>query len=113
MDQIKNNGMNPFAYSYDQTHKTADLHEQFKHLANGTEDAEKLIVSVAGRIMLRRVFGQLAFFQLQDDTGLIQLYLDKARLHGEPFDGIKDLTDAGDIIGVKGTMKRTDKVREK
>jgi lysyl-tRNA synthetase class II len=41
-------------------------------------------VAVAGRIMARRVFGKLAFFTLQDNTGVIQLYIDKGRL-GEEF----------------------------
>ncbi len=40
-------------------------------------------VAVAGRIMARRVFGKLAFFTLQDNTGVIQLYIDKGRLEEE------------------------------
>lgn len=58
--------------------------------------------------MVKRTFGKLAFFQLQDDTGFIQLYIDKGRLL-DVFDDIRDVVDAGDIIGVTGTMKRTDK----
>ena len=57
---------------------------------------------------MRRVFGKLAFYELQDDTGSIQLYLEAGRL-GDSFKTIKDWTDAGDIIGVTGTVKRTDK----
>ena len=57
---------------------------------------------------MRRVFGKLAFFELQDDTGSIQLYLEAGRL-GDAFKTIKDWTDAGDIIGARGTVKRTDK----
>ena len=73
-------------------------------------------VAVAGRIMTRRVFGKLAFFTLQDETGTIQLYLDKNRIQEfmadrfpEAFTNLKQLTDMGDIIGAKGTLKRTDK----
>ena len=54
------------------------------------------------------MFGKLAFFELQDDTGSIQLYLEAGRL-GDAFKTIKDWTDAGDIIGARGTVKRTDK----
>lgn len=108
MKQFRNMGTNPFAYSYTQTHKANELKLQFAHLLDGTEDITSE-VAVAGRIMIRRVFGKLAFFQLQDDSGTIQLYIEKGRLMDE-FNNIKDLTDAGDIIGAKGTMKRTDKV---
>jgi hypothetical protein len=109
MEQLKSMGKNPFAYSYEQTHKAAELHALCKDLPDGAED-ENLRVSISGRIMLRRVFGKLAFFHLQDESGQIQLYIDKARLADDSFDQLKALTDAGDIIGVKGTMKRTDKV---
>ena len=54
------------------------------------------------------MFGKLAFFELQDDSGSIQLYLEAGRL-GDEFKTIKEWTDAGDIIGVTGTIKRTDK----
>jgi hypothetical protein len=109
LDQLHAQGMNPFAYTYNQTHKAAELQALCANIPNGEEDAD-LEVSVCGRVMLRRVFGKLAFFTLQDDTGTVQLYLDKGRLGGDSFDSIKNLTDSGDIIGVKGTMKRTDKV---
>ena len=106
---MKDAGINPFAYTYDQTHKAIDLQRVYTDLSNGTEDATTR-VSIAGRIMTRRVFGKLAFFTLQDDTGVIQLYLDKGRMEDDAFNTINTYTDAGDIIGVKGTMKRTDKV---
>ena len=111
MDAFKAKGINPFAYTFEQTHKAAQLQTAYADLANGTE-REDIEVSVSGRIMLRRVFGKLAFFQLQDDTGSIQLYLEKGKLPDESFEDIKSLTDAGDIIGVKGTLKRTDKVKK-
>ena len=69
-------GVNPFAYTYKTTHKMTELVPLAAHLANGQED-EGSDVSVAGRIMLRRVFGKLAFFTLQDESGQIQLYLEK------------------------------------
>jgi len=57
--------------------------------------------------MLKRVFGKLAFFTLRDQTGDVQLYFDKSRL--DTFDAIKKYIDAGDIIGAKGSVKRTEK----
>lgn len=107
IDSMKAAGINPFAYNFIVSHKTDMLQEKYLGLENGMEVSD-VTVSVAGRIMNRRVFGKLAFFQLQDDTGTIQLYIDKSRLNDQ-FDSLKEWTDSGDIIGVQGTIKRTDK----
>jgi lysyl-tRNA synthetase class 2 len=74
-------------------------------------------VAVAGRVMTRRVMGKLAFFTLADESGPIQLYLDKATLDAASPDApppgdfahITSLVDAGDLIGVQGTLRRTDR----
>jgi len=63
--------------------------------------------------MVRRFFGKLAFFTLQDDTSTVQLQFDKKTLSQESFEQLKSWTDSGDIIGVHGTMRRTDKVSER
>jgi lysyl-tRNA synthetase class 2 len=75
VNQLKQLGANPYAYRWESTHHTAELQEKFADLPNGEE--VDLDVAVAGRIMARRVFGKLAFFTLQDETGAIQLYLEK------------------------------------
>ncbi len=113
VEQLKNLGLNPYAYKWESTHHAAELQEKYADLANGEEvDIE---VAVAGRIIARRVFGKLAFFSLQDETGTIQLYLDKKRIAAKmadvpnAFNHLKKLTDAGDIIGARGTIKRTEK----
>lgn len=100
---------NPYAYSFHNTHSSTALHRQFASLPNGAEDSSGIIVSLAGRVMTRRTFGKLAFFTLQDAEGQIQLYVDQARLGEAPFAQLRDLSDVGDIIGVTGNMKRTDK----
>ncbi len=114
VDQLKQLGTNPYAYRWESTHHAAQLQEQFADLPSGEE--VDLEVAVAGRIMARRVFGKLAFFTLQDETGTIQLYLDKNRIQesmadidADAFNHLKQLTDAGDILGAKGTVKRTEK----
>ncbi len=113
VEQLKQLGTNPYAYRWEITHHTAQLQEKFADLPSGEE--VELEVSVAGRIMARRVFGKLAFFTLQDETGNIQLYLDKSRIQegmkddSDAFNHLKQLTDVGDIIGATGTIKRTEK----
>lgn len=106
-------GVNPYAYKFDITDTAADLQHVYRELADGEESMDGREISVAGRIMTRRVFGKLAFFILQDRTGTIQLYLDKKFLdqHMGPgsFANLKAWTDGSDIIGVRGVAKRTDK----
>lgn len=113
-NQLRQLGFEPYAYHWDVTHHAAVLQEKYADLTNGEEVEVK--VSVAGRIMARRVFGKLAFFTLQDETGTIQLYLDKkniqtvmAAIDAEAFEHLKQLTDVGDILGAKGTVRRTEK----
>ena len=107
LEDMRAAGVNPFAYTFSASHKTAELAELYKGLAPGEERAD-VTVSVAGRVMVRRVFGKLAFFTLQDETGQIQLYCEKGRM-GEGFEQLKQWTDGGDIVGARGTVKKTDK----
>ena len=113
VQQIKDLGGVPYAYQWQVSHHAGELQVQFADLAAGAE--VDLLVAIAGRIMIRRVFGKLAFFTLQDETGVIQLYLDRQAIEAgmpeteNPFQQLKQLTDIGDILGVKGTIKRTEK----
>lgn len=114
VEQLRQLGLNPYAYRWESTHHAAQLQEKYADLPNGEE--VEVEVAIAGRIIARRVFGKLAFFGLQDETGTIQLYLDKKRIDTtmaeidpDAFNHLKQLTDAGDILGAKGTIKRTEK----
>jgi lysyl-tRNA synthetase, class II len=112
--QLQQLGFEPYGYRWQSTHHAAELHAQFAELPNGETDA--LEVAIAGRIMLRRFLGKLAFFTVQDETGTIQLYLEKKRIQEQmadvdpdAFKHLDKLVDVGDILGVTGTIKRTDK----
>jgi len=106
-------GRAPYALSFSPSHRTAELQQAHADLANGEE--RQADVAVAGRVMTRRVMGKLAFFTLADESGPIQLYLDKATLQAahpdnpEVFTQLTSLVDAGDWIGVRGSLKRTDR----
>jgi lysyl-tRNA synthetase class 2 len=106
-------GRPPYAVGFNPSHSTQALQLAHAELPNGAElDLE---VAVAGRILTRRVLGKLAFFTLADESGPIQLFLDRAGLEAlhpdEPsyFKELTGLTDVGDWIGVRGTLKRTDR----
>ena len=61
-EQLRQLGMNPYAYKWESTHHAAQLQAKFADLPSGEE--VDIDVAVAGRIMARRVFGKLAFFTL-------------------------------------------------
>jgi len=105
--QMRDSGLEPYAYSYTATHLATQLAEEFAALPNGEVD-DAADVAVTGRILTRRVFGKLAFFTIQDTSGTLQLYLEKKRI-GDGFKSLLALTDAGDIVGARGSVKRTDK----
>ena len=80
--------------------------------ANFTEDGERREVSVAGRIMSRRIMGKASFVELQDARGRIQIYISRDDIcPGENKDiynvVFKKLLDIGDFIGVRGYVFRT------
>ena len=107
MEQL---GQGPYALTFEPSHRMAELQADHADLPNGEE--RELSVAVAGRVMTRRVMGKLAFFTLADETGTIQLFLEKAGLEAQQegwFKQITSLVDAGDWLGVSGTLRRTDR----
>jgi lysyl-tRNA synthetase class 2 len=91
-------------YRFEKTHHAADVIAKWGELEPGTETGER--VTVAGRLMLNRPQGKLAFGTLQDSTGRIQLF---ARANSTPeFDAFAKLS-LGDWIGVTGEVMTTRK----
>lgn len=109
--ELRNAGLNPYAYNFTRSHDAAQLQQLYADLPKG-EERNDVNVTVAGRIMARRVMGKLAFARLVDSTGSIQLYIDKKTLEEteqEAFSRFKALIDIGDIVGAEGSLRRTDK----
>ena len=107
---LKELGQGPYALTFNPSHRMAELQETHADLPKGEE--RDVSVSVAGRVMTRRVMGKLAFFTLADETGSIQLFLEKAGLEAQQegwFKQITSLVDSGDWLGVTGTLRRTDR----
>jgi lysyl-tRNA synthetase class 2 len=111
---MKAANVNPYDYTYPTTHTTASILASFRDkLAPGESDATYK-VTLAGRIFAKRVFGKLSFFHLSDEHGKIQLQFEKAALGSDSsitpsYANLKAWTDVGDIIGVTGSIRRTDK----
>lgn len=95
-------GNDPFEITkYDVTHHGADIIDGFEAL-EGKE------VSIAGRIMTKRLMGKASFIHIQDREGQIQAYVRKDRIGDEAFDVFKTY-DIGDILGIKGEVFKTQK----
>ena len=105
-------GKDPFKITtYDQTHHTKEVRDNFDALAGKLDEEgnyieEPTTVSLAGRMMSKRVMGKASFANLQDRDGRIQLYISRNDLGDENYAEFKHL-DIGDIIGVKGFPFRT------
>ncbi|KAL6871573.1 hypothetical protein ACP4OV_014402 [Aristida adscensionis] len=108
VEELRGKGFEPYAYKWDRTHTTKELQEQYIHLENG-EVCQEAAVSIAGRIVARRAFGKLVFMTLRDDTGTIQLYCEKDSLSEDQFEQLKAFIDIGDILGARGSIKKTEK----
>ena len=112
---LKNIGQGPYGLNFKPTSTSVVLQEKYADLPNGEEKKEE--VSIAGRVTSRRVMGKLAFFTLADETGTVQLFLEKATLNqnensenkNNNFENLTSLVDSGDWIGVSGILRRTDR----
>lgn len=97
-------GINPYPYTYNQSHHAKNVNETYSSLQNA--EHTDVTVSVAGRIMLKRVMGKASFFHIEDQTGRIQIYLTQDNL-GNSYDLLTKKTDLGDIIGIEGHVFKT------
>ena len=113
---LQERGKDPFQITkYDVTHHSMEIKEHFDELECGHDEEGKLIkdpsklVSVAGRIMLKRVMGKASFCNIQDLQGNIQVYVARNEICEEPFEEYKDFKkmDIGDIVGIKGYPFKT------
>jgi lysyl-tRNA synthetase class 2 len=96
--------MAPVPYRFERSAAAAELQERYRGLAAGEETADE--VSVAGRVMLVRPQGRLAFATLRDGSGQVQLFA-KDRLTGD-FEGFTKLS-LGDWVGAAGRVVKTHK----
>jgi lysyl-tRNA synthetase, class II len=108
LEELQRLGINPYpAESYEITATTKEIHEKFP-----SDNALFQDVSIAGRIMQRRIMGAASFTEIQDATGRMQLYFKRDDIcPGEDksmYNNVfKRLLDIGDIIGVKGYVFTT------
>ena len=98
--ELQASGKDPFLHTtYDVTHHSKEIKDKFDEL-DGKE------VSVAGRMMSKRVMGKASFCNVQDIQGQIQCYVARDNVGEESYKDFKKM-DIGDIVGIVGTVFRT------
>ena len=97
---LQANGKDPFVITkYEQTHHSQEIKENF-------EELEGKQVSIAGRMMSKRVMGKASFCNVQDLQGNIQSYVARDSIGEESYKDFKKF-DVGDVIGIRGEVFRT------
>jgi lysyl-tRNA synthetase class 2 len=99
VDALRARGEDAWRVRFDRTHEAAQLHDEFADLGAGAESGKS--VRVAGRLISSRTQGKIAFGDIQDASGKIQLFVPSA--HVEAFEAL----DSGDIVGASGEVVRT------
>ncbi|MBP8143826.1 MAG: lysine--tRNA ligase [Inhella sp.] len=95
-----------FPNDFKPAHRARLLSQQYGEMPNEELEPLGVEVSVAGRMMLKRLMGKASFATVQDATGRIQLYVQRDQL-GEALYGEFKHWDLGDIVGARGTLFRT------
>ena len=98
LQKIEQYGINPHPERYETTHEIGAA----RLLEDGTKD-----ISIAGRIMSKRKMGKIAFLDLSDVTGHIQLVMKRDDFPEGEYKKFHDITDIGDFVGVKGEIFTT------
>lgn len=106
MNKLRESGVDPFGKRFDRTHMAKDILAEFVHFEKEQLAEQNHVVTVAGRIMTKRIKGKAGFAHIQDMTGQIQIYVRQDAVAEEEFT-MFDVADLGDIIGITGTVMRT------
>lgn len=104
---LREKGIDPFGQRFDTNTNSKEINDlYFDKTKEELENNEKVVV-VAGRIMTKRRKGKAGFFHIQDRYGKLQIYMREDTVGEENYDLFRKC-DIGDIVGIEGTVFRTD-----
>ena len=106
IDKLKEKGVAPFGAKFDVKDRICDIKANYLDIEKEELEAKNVKATIAGRIITKRDMGKIAFCNLQDRDGNIQIYIRKDVI-GEEAYSIFKLSDLGDIIGVTGDVMKT------
>ena len=100
---------NPFPNDFRRNVVNGELRIEYGGRSKQELEELELRVSIAGRIMSRRVMGKASFANLQDMSGRMQLYVARDKVGDDVYEAFKKEWDVGDIIGAEGVLTKTNK----
>ena len=107
LDFLRERGLDPFGHRFDVDSNSKEIYEKYGDKTKEELHEVEIPVVIAGRIMTRRRKGKVGFMHIQDKYGQIQIYVRQDVIGEENYEIFKK-TDLGDIVGIKGTVFRTD-----
>lgn len=107
MQDLIDKGIDPFGQAFERSHRSSDIRKEYQEKTKEELEALGVTVRIAGRIMTKRRMGKLGFMHLQDRDGQIQVVVNKGVVGDDVYEIFK-VSDLGDIIGIVGTVIKTD-----
>ena len=107
MQDLQDMGIDPFGKRYDRTTTSGKIVEAYENCTKEELQEKEVHVKVAGRIMTKRRQGKAGFMHIQDVDGQIQIYVRKDVIGDDQYEIFKK-NDIGDIVGIEGTVMKTD-----
>ncbi len=107
MQDLADMGIDPFGQAYQRTSTSGKITEQYENMTKEQLQELDVHVKIAGRIMTKRRQGKAGFMHIQDVDGQIQIYVRKDEVGEEQYEIFKK-NDIGDIVGIEGTVMKTD-----
>ncbi len=108
VDVLKEKGVDPFGKKYVRTHVSKDLEAHYDGLTKEELAEKEINVSIAGRVMTKRVQGKASFAHIQDTSGQIQIYVRLDQVGEEQYD-VFSQSDMGDYLGISGIVFKTNR----
>ena len=107
MQDLIDMGIDPFGSRYDRTSNSGIIKSSYEDKTKEELDELQVTVKIAGRIMTKRRQGKAGFMNIQDREGQIQIYVRKDEIGDDQYEIFKK-SDIGDIVGIEGTVMKTD-----
>lgn len=106
LKKLQELGIDPFGHRFEVTNFSKDLKDKYQETPHDELANLHIEVSIAGRIMFIRKMGKASFFSIKDKLGNIQIYISINDVGEETYNLFKS-ADIGDIVGIKGTLMKT------
>lgn len=108
LQALREKGINPYPYSFERTASTTELFGKYAEALQAGEKKPEAVYRIAGRLMTLRSMGKASFFNVQDQSGSLQVYV-KVQELSEQQQAAFELVDLGDIVGIEGYVFKSQK----